>query len=296
MTNLPPGVEAFDPVAAAKNVHEGGIIVSVYGATKTGKTYMVARAPRPLYIVFLDPNANLDALLLQAQQDGMSGDIKKLVVHPKGDADITQADAEETINRIEGFARWARLNGKGTFVVDGTRNLKGYYEKAIVGVSPTLGYRPKKGERSPSTFEYAKSNDALRGFIQSFSHGPLDLILTWEGRPEWQEVQDERGNTKARKTGRYYSTMPDNIPFAVQAQLETVRTIRQKVVNNERVNYAEFEVIFEWNSFNADLYYRRMPAMGFDMVKQVLLGKVPKGEVLIPEDEKLVRQVTELDS
>lgn len=293
-----PTITKFDPAAAATRARRG-VIVALYGATKTGKTHFLTRAPRPLYIVFMDPNANLDAHLLKAHTEGLSYDIETLVVPAKEYDAISQQYAESVVTEIEKFARMARMKAEaavaagqepGTFAVDGMRILKGYYEKAILGESATLGFRPKKGSRAPSPFEYSQSNDALRDLIQGFSGGPLDMLMTWEGRPEWVDTVDDTGRKSARKTGNYRTTQPDAIPFAVQAQIQTTMAVRTKVENNEAVKYVEPEMIFEWNSFNKDLYYRRMPAMDWSMVKGVLLGTVPNAEdVLIPRAEELVR-------
>lgn len=300
MVTPPPGVTVFDPVAASKRARRG-VIASLFGSTKSGKSHIVARAPRPLYIVFMDPNASLDAHLLQAQSEGLEGDVFPMVIQPTEYEALSQDRAQQVVEQIEGFARWARMQAAtalaedkptGTFVVDGTRVLKGYYEKAILGESATLGFRPKRGSKAPSTFEYAQSNDALRDFIQGFATDPkpLDLLMTWEGRPEWIDTVDENGRKGAKRTGNYRSTMPDSVPFAVQAQIQTLMAVRQRVENGQMSKYIEPMILFDWNSYNKDLYGRMMPAMSWEMIRAVLLGSVPNVEdVLVPTGETVVR-------
>lgn len=288
----------FDPQAAYKRA-SSRLSMTVHGSTKSGKTHFVTRVPRPLYIVFLDPNANLDAHLLQSINEGFTGDIETLVVPPREYQDITQDLATKTVDEIEQFARDSRGNKKpGTFVIDGSKILKGYYEKAIVGESATLGFRPRKGQRAPAQVEYAKSNDAIRSLIAGFGDSQLDLLMTWEDKPEWLEGRDEHNNKTFFRTGNTISTMPDNIPYAIQAQIQLLRARRERfdAKTNKKEAYVEREIVFEWNSFSDALFYRRMPTVDFATVKQVLLGSIPNVESqLIPRDEALVIVSTEKD-
>ena len=233
MTTPPAGVEQFTP-SAEDNDHK--IILSLFGDTKSGKTHFAVRSSRPLYIAYLDPNAALDFHLAKASQEGYEGEVFKCVVPPMAYDDLTGPLAHQYVERVEAFAAWARKEAKerkaaglptGTFVVDGMTMLKGYYEKDLLGESATLGWRAAKGERGgPSTFDYAKSNGALRDFVSQFMGAALDVVVIWEGR------QDYAGGEPV--PGKFHTTMPAGVPFAITCEAEVYVEL-EKIVENQLV-------------------------------------------------------------
>ena len=273
-----PGVEVFDHNKAVDEALDT-IICSVFGASKSGKTDWSLQCERPLFVVYADPNATLDYMLLKIEERGFVGDVYKLVIPPmmgKSYEDFTQADAKAIVKRVEDFAAAARAEAAerrakgeptGTFLVDGMTMIKGYFEKAILGESITLGWRPEKGSRSINRYEYAKPNAALRDFTMQFSGSKMDVIFTWEGRPIW-------GDDKP--TGRFRSTRPDMLPFCIGIEVETIKIIEPVVENQVKVGEKIVPSIrIGWNAFDMDLENRVMRSKGFAGLKRLLLVDVP---------------------
>ena len=281
MTDLPPGVEVFDAdkskEAAARN-----FIVIVYGGYKTGKTDFWNNSDRPLYVTYLDTNPNLETHLLKSSPN-YGEEIYKLVLRPMPYEDLTEAIAEDYLNRIESFADWAKQNAReraargeygGLFVLDGGTYLKGYLEKFHLGESATLGYRAKRGERSGiSTFDYVKPNGAFFDFVAGFTGEPLDLVIVFEGRPVWAKQAD---GTNV-KTDKWRSTRPDRIPYAVNAEIETLKILeRANPADNKSPLLSKFAIRTVYNSENPALDHVVIPAdnhsMGFKAFKALLLA------------------------
>lgn len=272
------------------------MLVAVFGSSKSGKTHFAIRCARPLYLAYLDPRADIDQMLLRAEED-FPGEVYKLVLPPIPYEQLhgTPDEAKQRVKAVEDFAKWARAqaledeaNGKpaGTFVLDGGTMFKGYVEEDILGASATLGFRAKRGERgAPSTFDYAKSNGALRDFVSAFSGSPLDVVITWEGRMTYRDVMD--GDTKRSiPTGKYKTTMPDRVPFAMNAEVETLFTIEDVVSENKKVGEKVVPKIrIGWNGYSPELQGRTMNAKDFAGLKRLFLIDVPAAtidEVLAP--------------
>lgn len=274
MTSLPPGVERFDKTIA-QQMAARNIIMSLYGDSKSGKTHFAVRCGRPLYIAYLDPNSALDYHLLKAEQDGYVGDIFKCVVPPVSYDQLTGPKAHEIVGKVDAFAAWARREAKaredkgepgGTFVVDGMTMFKGYVEKDILGESATLGWRATKGERGgPSTFDYAKSNGALRDFVSGFMGSSCDVVLVWEGRPEYANGEPI--------PGKFHSTMPTQVPFAVTVEAEVFVELEPIIENSVRTGSKPVpKVRVARNTYGLELRDRAFPAKGFDGLKRLLLA------------------------
>lgn len=295
MTDLPPGVEAFDP-ATSRTKATTNVVCAVFGAPKTGKTYFALHSPRPAYVAYLDPNTNLDFHLLNAAEDidpeteePYGNDVYKQQVVPmlgKPYSAFTQADADKIITDLEAFADWARMRAAeeveagrpgGTFILDGGVFLKGYYEKQILGESVTLGYRPKPGERSGiSTYDYAKSNAALFEFMTQFMLAPMDMIMVWEGRRIWQSGFDQTtGKKSSNPTDKFRATWPDRMPYGMSTAVETMKIVEPVVVNNETVGSTTRAVVRNvWSAFSMELDNQVLPIESFSELRQVLLGDV----------------------
>lgn len=284
---LPYGVEAFDPFTADP---VGTVIFHLYGAPKTGKSHNAYRASNPRYIVYLDPNDNLNMHLTRAAADGFpvtdeEGNptvfIKRYLPMPY--ELLTRDEATRRTKEIESFAMWARSQGKGgTFIVDGSTMLKGLYEKAEVGESPTLGFRPSRGKSAPNTKEYQKSNTALRNFVQGFVGSGVDLVMTWEGRAIWKTYDDGKGGTVDKKTSEYAATMPDGLGFAMGMMIETFMAIEDKNVGGQVVKVARPMMKIGANAFDmvgdAPLFGRTMGAKGIGRIRAMLAASVPELE------------------
>lgn len=232
-TPLPSGVVAFN-ADASKRAAASNFTVSIHGGPKMGKSHFAFMSERPLYLVYLDTNPNVHSLLLKSSEV-MGDEVYQLIITPKPYKDLSVQDAQGILDQIESFRDWAIQNalsrvleGKhgGTFVVDGMYYFRGYCEKAILGESVVLGWRPKQGESTNiSTYDYAKSNAAVFEFVASFVNKPLDAVFTWEGRPIYKDVIDSRNRVQSKRTDAYRSTRPDRMPHMLSAELEALKTL-----------------------------------------------------------------------
>lgn len=282
MSELPPGVEVFDPEASKAQAARNFLVI-VYGGYKTGKTDFWNQAQRPLYVVYLDTNPNLETHLIKSSK--VWGDeVYKLVLPPMKYEELTEAIAKDYLDKIDKFAEWAKQHanervaeGKygGTFVVDGATYLKGYLEKYHLGESPTLGYRPKRGERAAySTYDFVKPNGAMFDFIAGFTRQNLDACFVFEGRPVWGTGTDG----KSFKTDKWRSTRPDRVPYAINAELETLKILeRANPADNKSPMLSKFAIRTVYNSEEPKLDHLVLPAddhtLGFQRYKELLLAE-----------------------
>ena len=277
-TSLPPGIEQFNPTTAAVEAGQN-VIVMVFGDSKTGKTHFAVRCERPLYIAYLDPNTNLPYHLLKAEKEGFVGEVFMKVIRPIEYDQLTEKEAEKRVKEVEQFANWARAkalrdvaDGKpaGTFVLDGATMLKGYVEKWKLGESQTFGWRAKAGERGgPSIFDNVKRNAKVKEMVAAFAGSPLDVVWVWEGRPVY--IGGER-------TARFKTSMPGQVPFAVNAEVETTKVFSPLIVDNVKIGSKVTAMVrIGYNAYGLHLEDRMMPAMGFKGLKELFLVDVPKG-------------------
>lgn len=297
MSQPPSSVTKYDETAA-KAAAARNFIVMAYGGPKSGKTHFAMQSQRPLYIAYLDTNPNLQTHLLKSCPD-WGDEVYSTVFKPMSYDDLTEGEAVKRIAEVEALAAWAKDNARervgqgqhgGTFILDGAIYLKGYYEKAILGESATLGYRAKKGERGgPSTFDYAKSNAALFDFIAGFSGESLDLIAIFEGRPVYTKGLDNKGNEISTKTDKWRSTRPDRIPYAVNAEVELLKTLeRVDPSNNQSALVSKPQIRIVLNSENFALDHMVLPAVGFQGLKELLLSETV-GDVVLRHESEIVR-------
>lgn len=282
-SDLPPGIDQFDAALADPT---GNIILDVSGAPKTGKSHFAAHAKRPLYIVYADPNTNLDAVLLKAKADLENMDppmetepVFTKRIMPRAYAEWTQDDAIAVLAEVQGFGVWARKQGKGgTFIVDGALYLKGYFEKAILGESATLGFRAEKGQKGPAPIQYAQSNTALKDFVSGFVDSDLDVILTWEGREIWKENW-ENGKKQREPTGKYKTSSPASVGFVTSAYIETVMVLTPQTRTDEAGltvpagTKVEHRIRIGPNGYNPALYDLLVPVTGPEQLKQLLFAQ-----------------------
>jgi len=225
----------FDLDAALREA-VSNFVLSIYGAPKTGKTTLALTGQRPLHVVYLDTNPGImEAMVASAKKYGTDG-LTHSVHRPLQYSALTQEEAQRRIASIEADAhkfladaeaRYAKGEPGGTFVVDGGTMLKGYYEKALLGQSATLGWRASKGERGgPSTFDYAQSNQALFDFIAQFNGAKCDAVFVFEGRRVYKEVFED-GRKVSKATDKYRSSRPDRLPFALSAEIETLKVMER---------------------------------------------------------------------
>lgn len=294
---LTPGVETYDAEVSKANAAKNFLVLA-YGAPKAGKTHFAMQSQRPLYVAYLDTNPNLDTHLLKSSPE-WGDEVHKLVLKPMNYDDLTEAEATARIARLEEFAaeakryaRERRAEGKhgGTFILDGALYLKGYFEKALLGDSATLGYRAKRGERGgPSTFDYAKSNAALFDFIAGFANEDLDFIAIFEGRPVYSKGMDSKGNETNTKTDKWRSTRPDRVPYAVNAEIELLKTLeRADPSNNQSALLSTPKLRVVLNSENYIFDHMVMPAMGFQRFKEMMLADTV-GDIVMVHEAEVIR-------
>lgn len=267
MVNLPHGVELYDDSRAIPQ----NVIILVTGRAKSGKSFMASHVRRPLYYVMLDSHDNLKAAFAHAEEAGFEGPIYILRVPVVRYSALTRERAQEILDDIDKFATWAknqaavaRLSGTptGTFVIDGGQKLKGYVEKALLGESTTLGWRPGAGSSTNiSTFDYAASNNALMDFFAGFANTPLDVVVTWEGRRKY--IGRER-------TDIFESKIPDALEYGLNATVETIMDLENVIVNNQVVGkVAKPKIRIHYNGFNHNLIGRVVNGQTLDQLKEL---------------------------
>lgn len=283
------------------------VVLAGFGDSKTGKTHFAVRSAGPRYICHLDPNNTMAFEVTKADKQGYPIEDEEgspLVFVEQFPVialdNLTEEGAQEYLDRITRFAIWARneaekrvergLSG-GTFIVDGMTMLKGYAEKAIVGMSATLGERPSSGGRGVRTVEYAKSNGWLRDFISQFSGAHCDAVFLWEARPVYKDVIGENGRKESRPTGEFKTTMPKSIPFAINAMVELVRVQEDVIDPNTRRKIAfhvspHLRIVF--NSFDKDFDGGLMPieGQGYADLRSLLLSDLPAEKADLAEQVK----------
>lgn len=281
MTELVP----YDP-AVGRDMVWRNVVATFHGLSKTGKTHFTVRSQRPLYVAFLDPNATLDYHILKADAEDHdrwpAEEVYPLVVPRRPYADLTGPAAEGIIANVQAHARAARQMAServaqglpgGTFLVDGALMLKGYWEKAVLGESATLGYRAKKGERGgPSRFEYGTTNTMLEDFVAEFGNSDVDFIMTWESKELYTGDGDPRGI--------YASKMPTNITYAVNVLAEMLMVEDKRVIANKERTFLVPSIRVGHNSFSHVLFDQVVKAggEGFEGFKKMLLVDVPEQE------------------
>lgn len=216
MSSPPPGVETF----TGDEEQSDQLVIAVSGGPKTGKSTLATNVQRPLYVCFLDPHDNLDRLLRESAAQ-YPGPVHVKRIRPMRYTALTEDKAQKILDEIEEFAAWARTeartakaNGEptGTFVLDGGKRFKGYIEKAKLGESITLGWRPAKGGGSISRYEYAEANTYIIDFLAAFLGNPLDVVITFEGQRKYI------GNDR---TEDWRSGVPDGIGYVAHAEVVT---------------------------------------------------------------------------
>lgn len=285
MASNPYAPKVFDPAestaAARRNV-----VASIFGRYGTGKTHLVLRCARPLFVVTLDLKDTLDQHLLATAEE-FPGPVEYVKLPPIRYSLLTVEAAQRRVDAVWDLAdkarRVAREADGGTFVIDGGKILKGYIEKAELGESATLGYRPDKGGRGILPIEYGRTNELLRQLIASFVGSPMDFAITFEGRRVYLDTRDEQGKPKSVRTERFNTTAPDNLGYVIKAEVETLMTLEDVVVENKVVGKrAVPKVRIGWNAYDPMLIERTMPAKTFAQLKALFLAKVPAEEVLDP--------------
>ena len=299
---LPPGVVPFD-VAESQKLAAHNFITVVFGGYKTGKTHFWNQSVRPLYVVYLDTNPNLDSHLLKSR--GFGDEVYILRIPPIPYKDLTEEIAKSYLDKIEKFAEWAKENARknvaegkpgGTFVVDGATYLKGYLEKFYLTESPTLGYRPAAGSRAAySTYDFVKPNSAIFEFVSGFTQQSLDAIFVFEGRQIWRNELDSKGVAKSVKTDAWKSTRPDRLPFAVNAEIETMKVVeRANPSDNKSPLISRMKMRVVYNSENPAFDHMVFDALGHQQFKEMMLSEAVGTEAL--KDAKHISEVTRANS
>ena len=228
---MPPGVETYmegDP-------EDSQLILGVSGGPKSGKTFLATHVPRPLYYVMMDPHDNLNRAIRHANETGKyPGPVHIKRIPPMPYKSLTEDKAQKILDEIEDFAAWARTEARiakaageptGTFVLDGAKRFKGYIEKAKLGESITLGWRPTKGGNSISRFEYAEANTYIVDFLSGFLGNPLDVVISFEGARKYN------GNDR---TEEFRSGSPDGIGYVVHAEVLTLMD-KEPIIENQKI-------------------------------------------------------------
>lgn len=284
-SSLPIGVELYD----SSEAEDGQLILSVSGGPKSGKTFLSTHVDRPLYYLMLDPHDNVRRALRHADEDGYTGPVYLKTIRPVRYDDLTDDKAQKILDEIEDFASWARTEARkakaaglptGTFVLDGAKRFKGYVEKAKLGQSITLGWRPTKGGSSISRFEYAEANTYIVDFLAAFLGSPLDVIMTTEGQRKWV------GNDR---TEEFRSGSIDNLGFVVHAEVVTLMDKEAIIVDQRVQGYRSVpKVRIVFNDAQPYLNDRVMKAQSFNKLKELfgITNPVEAEDRLDPSDAK----------
>ena len=278
---LPNGVVAFN-AEASRRAAASNFTASIHGGPKMGKSHFAFMSERPLYLVYLDTNPNVHSLLLKTSMV-MGDEVYQLIISPRPYKDLSMKDAQDILDQIESFRDWAVQNalsrvleGKngGTFVVDGMYYFRGYCEKAILGESVVLGWRPPPGSTSNiSTYDYAKSNAAVFEFVASFVNKPLDAVFTWEGRSIYKDQIDSRGRVQSKRTDAYRSTRPDRMPHMLSVEVEALKTLERLDPSNNQsplITTPKLRVILSSESIGMDQMV--IPSKTFAELKRMMLN------------------------
>lgn len=265
MSEIPTGVELYIP----EDLGEQNVIVAVSGGPKTGKSNFATHVQRPLYYVMLDTHDNIRALLADADT-AYEGPVYIKRIRSMRYDQLTEQRAQAILDEVEDFAAWARTEARiaksegrptGTFVLDGMKRFKGYVEKAKLGESITLGWRPTRGGSSISRFEYAEANTYLVDFLAAFTNTPLDVVVTFEGTRKYV------GNDR---TDEFRSGAPDGVGYVVNAEVITMMDKEPIVANQQVVGYRtvpKMKIVF--NAFSPFLNDRVMKGQTLDELKSM---------------------------
>lgn len=263
MASIPVGIEVLDDQHDADN-----LILSVSGGPKTGKTFLATHVNRPVYYLMLDPHDNLRRAFDHANDSGYTGPVYIKRIRPLPYSQLTEAKAEGFLKEIEDFAAWARQSARearakgeptGTFVLDGGKRFKGYVERAKLGESITLGWRPSKGGTSISRYDYAEANTYIVDFLAGFLSSPLDVIITFEGARKY--VGSDR-------TEEFRSGAPDGIGYVTHAEVVTQMDKEPIVVNQKVVGYTSVpKMRIVYNDAAPFLNDRVMKSQSFNELK-----------------------------
>ena len=282
------------------------LIINITGESKSGKTHLAIRSDGPRYIAYLDRNTSLAYQLLSAEEDGFKWDEENeeyIEIAPVPYADLTSEEAERRVNAVWSFAKRAiqnatsaRNNGHhgGTFIVDGALLLKGYMEKWRLGDSATLGYRAKRGERGVSQVQYAETNALFNDFVSLFAGKNIDLVLTWEGRRVWEEYYDDAGQRQRRPTNSFRSSGPENMSYAINAEVQTM-AVPEDIIENNRIVGKKYvhKVQIGYNAFNTAMRGRSVKVNSFRELKELFLGGIEESRYESPREGGDVVEILE---
>ena len=292
MADLPAGVVAFDRAEALEQVWKN-MVGAIFGGPKAGKTHFMVRSQGPRYVVYADPNglATLKFQILKAAQEEKDGkqlwpdeNVFYQYLAPIEYDLLTDDEAERRVRQVLDFAKWAKQHAReevragrpgGTFLFDGMVMFKGYVEKWKLGESATLGFRPKRGQKTNiSTYDYAVPNTFLKEFVAGFGNQDLNAVFCWEGRPDYLEVRDpETGRNKSVRQDTFHTSMPDSSGFAVNFVVEPVRVKKDVVVENRIVGKRIVNMLrIGYNAFDSSLENLVVPVNGFDELRELFLG------------------------
>lgn len=172
------------------------LVVNLYGPEKSGKTHLALTAPGPIYYIIFDPNGEEIA--------------KKMVRDYGREIFVTRMQVQRNANQTVWQAEWksftdavdeALKSRTGTLVIDTGTEM--YELKRLAAF----------GRESNVQHLYAPLNRDIRNIFKSVYASNLNLIIL-------HKMRDEYVNDK--KTGRREPSMWGNMPFEVQANIETV--------------------------------------------------------------------------
>ena len=219
------------------------------------------------------------------------GEIFSVAYGAIGDDALSADEAERRLRAIDRLADFAIEQHKGgTFVVDGSYYLLGYMQKAEVGYSPALGFRPKPGQKNvPRQVEYGAATTRLREFINKLALTDFDVLMSWEAREIFRDVYNEMTGKKTgvERTGKFRTTWPQNVEYSTTLMLETLLTMEK--------NEAVFRFQIGKNAHDASYIGRTMRACSFVDLKGLLTaGATDALALLDPVGAPIERVSTEL--
>lgn len=247
------------------------VICQVSGMAKTGKTRFGLGSDGPRYFVSLDRNPTWRLSIMQSIERGYDSPLHPLRFDPLEYVLLTPDEALSRLRKVENFAREARNIGKGgTFFLDGGTIFMGYIERAYLGESLTLGYRPGKGSSPPRREQYSVRNGYVADFLAGFVGSDLDVVISFEGRFY------DHYKSSAPKAIDFIATLPVEVAMVINDVPNGVGGV------NKEYSYA---MVFGPNPYIPEAAGYAMPAKDFKGVKNLLKQGVPDLSKLIHESE-----------
>jgi hypothetical protein len=183
------------------------MIASVEGDFGCGKTAWGLSAPAPIAFFKLDLNAEWTISQFAASKTIYKTD----VVVPSADGDNAKNAAKTVLAQfLKDYERAVHSTLIRSVIIDTATELWELIRLAYFG----------KLTQVPPHF-YTEANNAFRSVIRDAYDSDKNLILVHRLKDVWEDVTDNQGRLKSRKTGRKERAGFGELGFAVQVMVET---------------------------------------------------------------------------